>query len=40
MINEISVSDAADLRAVFVDTGYNEDELQAKFGHGSPACPS
>ena len=39
MISEISVSDVADLRAVFVDAGYNEDELQAKFGAAAPPAP-
>jgi methylase of polypeptide subunit release factors len=39
MISEISVSDAADLRATFVDAGYNENELQAKFGTAAPPAP-
>jgi len=39
MISEISVSDAADLRAVFDDAGYNEDELQAKLGTAAPPAP-
>jgi methylase of polypeptide subunit release factors len=39
MISEISVSDAADLRAMFVDAGYNENELQAKFGTAAPPAP-
>jgi methylase of polypeptide subunit release factors len=39
MISEISVSDAADLRAVFVGAGYNEDELHAKLGTATPPTP-
>jgi len=39
MISEISVSDAADLRAVFVDAGYNESELQARLGTAAPPAP-
>lgn len=39
MISEISVSDAADLRTVFVDAGYNESELQAKLGTAAPPAP-
>lgn len=39
MISEISVSDAADLRAVFVNAGYNESELQAKLGTAAPPAP-
>ncbi len=39
MISEISISDAADLRAVFVDAGYSESELQARLGTAAPPAP-
>lgn len=39
MISEISISDAADLRTVFSQAGYNEDDLQTKLGTAAPPAP-
>jgi methylase of polypeptide subunit release factors len=39
MIKEISRSDIADLRAVFVDAGYNEENLLKSLGSAAPPSP-
>ena len=39
MIDSVSRSDIADLRAMFVSAGYSEDELQARTGGAAPPAP-